>query len=81
MGWRDDGLALVGDWGFDLADITVPVSVWQGREDAMVPPSHGDWLAANVPTARPHLLDGVGHLSLCARFDDVLADLRDLAGV
>lgn len=81
VGWRDDGLALVGDWGFDLADVTVPVSVWQGREDAMVPPAHGEWLAVHVPTARPHLLDGVGHLSLCARFDDVLSDLRGLAGV
>ena len=67
VGWRDDGLAMVGDWGFDVADITVPVSIWHGRQDAMVPPAHGEWLASHVPSARPHLLDDQGHLSLWAR--------------
>ena len=81
-GVRDDGLAAVAPWGFDLADITVPVSVWQGGEDAMVPPTHGAWLAAHVPGARAHLLDGEGHLTLVTtRLPEVLADLRDLAGV
>ncbi len=49
VGVRDDGLACVAPWGFDLASITVPVAVWQGREDAMVPYSHGAWLAEHVP--------------------------------
>ena len=40
-GWHDDDLAFARDWGFTLDEIAVPVTVWQGREDAMVPFAHG----------------------------------------
>ncbi|GAB7052350.1 alpha/beta hydrolase [Catenuloplanes indicus JCM 9534] len=65
-GWLDDDLALTGDWGFDLAEIAVPVHLWQGREDLMVPYAHGEWLAAHVPGVTAHLEPGEGHLSLLA---------------
>ena len=74
-GWVEDDLAFCEPWAFDLASIRVPVAVWQGSEDLMVPRSHGEWLAAHVPGARPHLLQGVGHVSLVARLDEVLEDL------
>ncbi len=78
-GARDDGLALVAPWGFDVSAIHVPVAVWQGRQDAMVPYAHGVWLAANIPSARPHLFDDEGHLSLAARLPEMFAELRQLA--
>jgi pimeloyl-ACP methyl ester carboxylesterase len=81
VGVRDDGLAAVADWGFDLADIRVPVAVWQGRQDAMVPYAHGEWLVAHVPGAQAHLFEDEGHLSLLARLDEILADLKRLAGL
>jgi len=75
-GWADDDAAFVAAWGFDLKDITVPVAVWQGELDLMVPFDHGRWLAAHVPTARPHLLDGHGHISLAvANLPAIMADL------
>lgn len=74
-GWVEDDLAFCEPWGFDLGSITVPVAIWQGSEDRMVPFSHGRWLAAHVPTARAHLLEGVGHISLVARLPEILADL------
>lgn len=81
VGVRDDGLAAVADWGFDPTRITVPTSVWQGDQDAMVPFAHGQWLAAHVPGARAHLLSGEGHLSVAARIEEILSDLKDLAGL
>jgi pimeloyl-ACP methyl ester carboxylesterase len=75
-GWRDDDLAFVAPWGFEPADITVPVAVWQGGVDLMVPASHGAWLAATVPTAVPHLLPGHGHISLSiAELPQILRDV------
>lgn len=81
VGVRDDGLAATGPWGFSVSDITAPVAIWQGREDRMVPFAHGEWLAENAPGAAAHLLDGEGHLSLLARIDELLAELKQLGGV
>ncbi len=81
VGVRDDGLAGVSGWGFDLASITTPVSVWQGAQDAMVPLAHGAWLAVHVPDARAHLEPDEGHLSLGLRIDELLAELKELAGL
>lgn len=79
-GWRDDDLAVTASWGFDVAGITIPVAVWQGDADAMVPLAHGSWLAASIPGATGHLLEGEGHLTLVAdQISKIIADLADLA--
>ena len=78
-GLLEDNLVVTRPWGFDVRDLAVPVSLWQGRHDLMVPFAHGQWLAAHVAGARVHLLDDEGHLSLWRRFDEVLAELRELA--
>jgi pimeloyl-ACP methyl ester carboxylesterase len=78
-GWLDDDLAFSRPWGFDLAEITVPVAIWQGSADLMVPFSHGQWLAGHVPGATVHLEDGLGHLSIAVgSMEEVIAELVEL---
>jgi pimeloyl-ACP methyl ester carboxylesterase len=78
-GWFDDDMAFLKDWNFSLDAIGVPVALWQGRHDKMVPFGHGDWLAKHTARARPHLFDDHGHLSIAvSSFDRVLDDLLDM---
>ena len=62
-GWVDDDLAMVRPWGFDLAEIRVPVQVRYGATDVLVPAAHGAWLAAHVPGASVILDETAGHMS------------------
>jgi pimeloyl-ACP methyl ester carboxylesterase len=61
-GWIDDMIAMTRPWGFQLAQINVPVSVWYGPKDVLSPRGHAEWLIAHLPgAARRELLTG-GHL-------------------
>jgi pimeloyl-ACP methyl ester carboxylesterase len=74
-GWRDDDLAFLTDWAVELASIRIPVSIWQGDQDRMVPRDHGRWLGEHVPGASTHLVEGEGHLSLMGNIDTIVATL------
>jgi pimeloyl-ACP methyl ester carboxylesterase len=77
-GWWDDGCAETMPWGFELAEITVPVLLLHGRQDMFVPFGHGEWLAARIPDVEARLTDGDGHLTLLQhRVADVHAWLAD----
>ena len=61
-GWVDDDLAFMRPWGFDLAEIAVPVQVRYGARDVLVPAAHGAWLGRNVPGAEVVVEQSEGHL-------------------
>ncbi len=64
QGWWDDSYGLIRPWGFEVADICVPVLLLHGRQDKFVPFAHGQWLATNIPRVEAWLLDDDGHLTL-----------------
>lgn len=60
-GWVDDDLAGMRPWGFNVADIRVPVWLQYGADDTLVPRAHGDWLASQIPHAKVDIVDA-GHM-------------------
>ena len=49
------------------ASHAVPVQLWQGKADLMVPYAHGVWLAERIPNVDARLLAEEGHLSILDR--------------
>lgn len=75
-GYFDDNVAFLEPWGFDPSTIDVPVALYFGDADLMVPPAHGLWFADHLSTASPHRHAPDGHLSIYARhLDEVASDL------
>ena len=80
-GWLEDDIAITRPWGFGLEEISVPVMIWQGSADLMVPFSHGQWLASQLPGASAHLEEGEGHLSVAlGALDRMLDELVSAGG-
>jgi pimeloyl-ACP methyl ester carboxylesterase len=71
QGWWDDESAPLASWGFDLRDIRVPVKIWHGRQDRLVPVQHGEWLAASIPDAEADISDRDGHLTMIGRIGEI----------
>lgn len=81
-GWVDDDLAFTQPWGFELETIRVPVRIWQGELDRLVPWAHGPWLAERIPGATFRLAEGHGHFSLgVANRTEILDDLLRAAQI
>jgi len=80
-GWIEDDIAMTTPWGFDIADITIPVSFWTGRLDQFVSWKHTVWMAMRVPGSHLHVHGDEGHISLKHHhFPEILSDVLDRAG-
>jgi len=73
-GWVDDDLAFVRPWGFDLAEIQVPVLIRHGEQDRFVPADHARWLAARIPAAAAQITAEDRHLTL---YEHGVRDVQD----
>jgi pimeloyl-ACP methyl ester carboxylesterase len=72
LGGVDEYLALSAPWGFDPEDVTVPVRIFQGAADVLVPEAWGRSLAARIPGATISCYPGEGHFIALTRRRDVL---------
>jgi pimeloyl-ACP methyl ester carboxylesterase len=64
-------------WDLRLQDVVMPVSIWQGLADQILPATMARQLAASLPACSARFLPGEGHLSLVVRhIGEVLAELQ-----
>jgi len=51
-------------WGFDIADVEVPLYFWHGDADLVIPLEHGRRMAAIAPYSQLSVVPGEGHLAM-----------------
>ena len=74
-GWFDDSWALSMPWGFDLAEVTVPVRMWYGDADRNVPIEAVERMASQLPVESLEIIPGAGHLGWLAHEERVFRAL------
>ena len=62
-------------WPIPLAEITLPVFLWQGELDTAVPPSSSRYLATQIPDCRATFIPNAGHFWIFEHVGDVLDTL------
>ena len=71
-GYVQDIRVLARPWGFDLATIHVPVQLWHGDEDTVIPLHHGEFLASAIPGATLRVCPGEAHMLMWNHLAEVL---------
>jgi pimeloyl-ACP methyl ester carboxylesterase len=71
----DDYLVCRRPWGFHLADLTIPVTLWHGRGDRLVPLAHTLALADAIPGCETRVDPGGGHFFYSRKLPDILGSL------
>ena len=66
------------EWGFSLADVSVPVRWWHGDEDHIVPFRHGQHVVDRLPDATIKTIDGESHLGGLGIAEEVITTLMEL---
>jgi pimeloyl-ACP methyl ester carboxylesterase len=62
-------------WGFRPEEIAMPVQLWQGESDVLVPPAMGRALAAAIPHCEATFVPEAGHLMIYERWPEILMRL------
>jgi pimeloyl-ACP methyl ester carboxylesterase len=79
--FRDGGLWLARElaylgrpWGFGLAEVRAPVTLWWGERDTVCPPSIGRDYEQRLPNATLRMVDGT-HQLLFSHWREILLDV------
>lgn len=62
-------------WGFRIAEIRIPVHIWHGAQDAVVPVEVARFLAQRIPRARLTVFPGDGHMGTYRHMAEILQTL------
>jgi len=65
-------------WGFDAAEVQVPVHWWHGDGDHIIPHAHGVHMAERLPDVRFSTVPGESHLGGLGVATEVLTELMEL---
>jgi pimeloyl-ACP methyl ester carboxylesterase len=74
-GMVDEYRAFVSAWGFGFEDIAIPVHVYQGTADELVPPAWASDITNAIPGATLTTFDGEGHFIAISHRADIVRDL------
>jgi len=76
-GMYDEALVLARPWGFDPSEIRVPVEIWHGARDEVVPFAMSAHLAELIPGSQLRVFPDEGHHLLYRVWPDILRSLVD----
>jgi pimeloyl-ACP methyl ester carboxylesterase len=62
-------------WGFELADVRIPIHWWHGDADHIIPMEHGQHVVGRLPDAHFYTLPGESHLGGLGAAEEVLGTL------
>jgi pimeloyl-ACP methyl ester carboxylesterase len=77
-GIMDDYRAVSSDWGFNVKEISHPLTLWYGEEDTICPISMPKFMQAHMPYTTMHIVPGLGHFLLHRKFEEIARDLKVL---
>lgn len=60
-GPADDAILIYRDWGFSLGDVKMPVHIFHGTEDRLVPFAFSEYMRDHLPEATLTPIEGQGH--------------------
>ena len=74
-GIYDEAICMARPWGFPVEGVTVPVRIWHGAKDRVVPVGMGKYLAKVMPTAIATFYPREGHHFVYDRWREILGTL------
>ncbi|MFL6062727.1 MAG: alpha/beta fold hydrolase [Marmoricola sp.] len=73
-----DIILFTRDWGFEAAEVSVPVRWWHGDDDHIIPHAHGVHMVERLPDAVFSTIHGESHLGGMGVATEVLETLMEL---
>jgi pimeloyl-ACP methyl ester carboxylesterase len=74
-GFTREGIIFAHPWGFPLEEISIPVNIWHGDDDASIPFSMAEHLAITIPNSKLRVIPNEGHFLLFKYWEEILAEI------